>query len=178
METEQAKQLINVFKAGGKYSLYGIDSMMAMCHKTEIIVRAIDPEKGRVIFSKPRGRKQFILPLESRSYQSAPIKPYEGAIFEGWDQPIKCDTEQHSGVMRGNACYNFIGTSQAICEWIEAGQLNPSFDKGAVVAIDPNSIGLCGDSPETVVFPEEVRPGNHAVIDRLIEETEYRLETA
>ena len=168
METEQAKTLLNLFQTGIKYSLYHIDSIMAMTHKTEILVRSIDSEKGQVIFSKPRGRKRFILRMESRSYQSAPMIPYEGAIFEGWEQPIKCDTEQSAGVMRGNACMNFIGNVEDIREWIDEKQLNPTLRKSNIVAIDPNSTDICGDTPETVVYPELVEPGRHAVIDRLL----------
>ena len=109
-------------------------------------------------------------------YQSAPLKPYDGAIFEGWDQPIKCDTENHGSlncpsVMRGNACYNFIGKIEDIRNWIDNNQLNLSFDKSRVVAIDPDRLNLCGDSPETVVYPELVVPGNHAVIDGLMSKT-------
>jgi len=168
METEQAKTLINIFKVGGKYSLYHIDSMMAMSHKTEILVRAIEPEQGRIIFSKPRGRKRFILRLESKDYQSAPMKPYDGGVFEGWEQPVKCDTEQSTGVMRGNACYNFIGSVSGIRDWIDNYQLNPIFRKDKIVSIDPNITDICGDGPETVVYPELVQEGNHAVIDRLM----------
>lgn len=168
METEQAKELVSIFTVGGKYSLYHIDSMMAMSHKTEIKVQDIEPEQGRIIFTKPRGRKRFILRLESKDYQSAPMKPYVGGIFEGWDQPIKCDTEQKSGVMRGNACMNFIGTVEAIREWIDNNQLNPGFRKDNIIAIDPDKANVCGETPETVVYPELVEPGRHAVIDRLI----------
>jgi hypothetical protein len=46
--------------------------------------------------------------------------------------------------------------------WIEAGQLNPLFDKTKVLAIE-------GDK-ETVVYPELVREGDHAVIDRIMSE--------
>lgn len=168
METEQAKALINIFKAGDKYSLYHIDSMMAMSHKTSIKVQAVEPEQGRIIFSKPRGRKRFILRLESKDYQNAPMVPYEGGVFEGWEQPIKCDTEQAFGVMRGSACMNFIGTVDAIREWIDNNQLNQNFRKDNVVAINPDMTGICGDEAETVVYPELVEPGHHAVIDRLM----------
>ena len=169
MDDETKKQeLKSIFKVGGKYTLYKIDECMAMTHKTEINVKEIRDDGNSVIFSKPKGRKRFILKLESRSYQSAPMLPYRGAIFEDWNQPIHCDTEYSSGVMRGNACYNFVGSELEIRVWIETGQLNPFFDKSSVLAIDRQNRDVCGEEPETVVFPEAVETGRHAVIDRIL----------
>ena len=166
MNDDQKKQeLRNIFKVGGKYTLYKISECMAMCSKTEINVKEIRDDGKTVIFSKPRGRKRFILPLESRSYQSAPMQPFKGAIFEDWGQPIKCDSET-GNIMRGNACYNFVGIPLEVKVWIETGQLNPYFERGNVLAIPaPNADSSIEG---IVVFPEDVEPGRHAVIDRIL----------
>ena len=162
---EKKEQLKNIFKVGSKYTLYKISEGMAMTCKTEIKVKEVRDDGNSVIFSKPRGRKMFILPLESRHYQSAPMLPFVGAIFDGWDQPIKCDSET-GNIMRGNACYNFVGLPLEIKEWIETSQLNPFFELGNVLAIAPPNNS--NDCEETVVFPEVVEPGRHAVIDRIL----------
>lgn len=67
--------------------------------------------------------------------------------------------------MRGNACYNFLGTAEQIRAWIDGGQLNPLFQKSSVLAIDPAN---GNNASETVVYPECVKPGDHAVIDRIM----------
>lgn len=170
-EEQRKKELRNVFKVGGKYSVYKINETMAMTHKTEINVKEIQDEGRSVIFSKPRGRKRFILKLESRSYQSAPILPFVGAIFEGWNQPIHCDTEFSTGTMRGNACYNFVGSVLEIRAWIESGQLNPFFKRSNVLAIDKLNKDICGEEHQSIVFPEDIEPSRHAVIDRIALQT-------
>jgi len=168
-------ELLSIFNNGDKYTIYKIGEMMAMTQKTEILVRDIDIAKGQVIFSQPRGRKLYVLRLEWQPYVNAPISFFRGAVFAGWNQPILCDTEQPRSagkgpfVMRGNACYNFIGAPEYIRAWIDRGQLNPLFEKASVVAIDPAKAGTCGDGPETVVYPELVETGRHAVIDGLID---------
>lgn len=167
METNNEKNmeaLKSVFKVGGCYTRFHIGSCMAMTHKDEIKVQEIVPEG--VVYT-PRGkRKLFILRWETRSYASAPLQPLDCAIFEGWDQPITCDTDDkfrkvpgHCTTMRGNACYNFVAMPLEVAAWIESGQLNPFFDRTHVLAIE-------GDK-ETVVFPDEYK-GGHAVIDRVL----------
>lgn len=162
------QELTTIFKIGEKYTLFKIDSMMAMTHKSEIIIKDLDPE-GNPIFSEKGKRKKYILKLKSRAYASAPEIPLKSAIFAGWDQPFTCDTDtkirtaRESGfssqIMRGNACYNFIGTPEQIRTWIDKGQINPYFDKTAVLSIENNE----GDG--VVVYPD-LYEGGHAVIDR------------
>ena len=162
------QELTEIFKTGEKYTLFKIDSMMAMTHKSEIIIKDIDPE-GNPIFSEKGKRKKYRLRLKSKAYASAPEKPLKSAIFAGWDQPFTCDTDSKMGTMResgilsrtmrGNACYNFIGTQEQIRIWIDKGQINPHFDKTAVLSIENNE----GDGD--VVYPDLYK-GGHAVIDR------------
>lgn len=170
---QKMQELKEIFRVGEKYSLYYIDEMMAMSHCQRITVKHFVRSKDKdwddvIVFVLKGKRKERCLRLESRSYQSAPMLPYKGGIFKGWEQPVCTDTEQCSGVMRGNACYNFIGTPETIKTWIENNQLNPYFEKASVVAVDPDMTTVCGDSAESVVFPDEVEPGRHAVIDRLL----------
>lgn len=159
---ETLNKLKGAMKVGGKYTCFHIDSMMAMTHKAEIQVKEINPE--HFVFVARGKRKLLMKRWESRSYQSAPLEPIDWAIFEGWDQPITCDTDRYGqgsvSIMRGNACYNFMGTPEQVRAWIEAGQLNPFFETYKALAIEGQL--------ETVVFPEHVITGNHAVIDRLM----------
>jgi len=158
------------FTKGEKYTVYRIDDFLAMTSTQEITVKDLDPE-GNAIYSLRGKRKRFILRLESRSYASAPLKPFVGAVFRGWDQPIETDvvasrhaakSGEMSAVMRGNACFNFVGKPEDIRAWIEAGQLNPHFRKGTVIAIEGEQ--------ETPVYPEI--EAHHAVIARLKEQAE------
>ena len=162
---EKLQELKEIFEVGKKYTIYRISEMMAMTSKTEITVKEI--EDGRIIFTKRNGRKRFIISFQSRGDQFSPMAPFTAGIFQDWDQPIKCDTEFASGVMRGNACYNFIGIPLEIQVWIETGQLNPFFDKSKVLAIADQK-SCSGSNNEKVVFPDEVQPGQHAVIDRIL----------
>jgi hypothetical protein len=168
METK-ATEIMNLFEVGKRYTLYKISEALAMTNKTEITVTRLLPERALVVF-KARGKKNELgLQIERQDYTNGPMRFYQGAIFEGWDQPIQCDTERRFGVMRGNACYNFIGTPETIRQWIELHQLNPFFEKACVVAIDATRTDHCGNEAEIVVYPELVRPGYHAVIDRLMQ---------
>jgi hypothetical protein len=159
METLETLQAM--FKVGQKYTSYSIDSMMAMTHRREFSVKQILPS-GTIVIVERGKRKETGLRLKWQGYVNGPWEFYKHGLFIGWDQPIKCDTDQRSGVMRGNACYNLIGTPEAVRAWIDAGQINPLFDKASVLAIE-------GDK-ETVVYPELVREGDHAVIDRIMAE--------
>lgn len=161
------EELKSIFKVGSKYTLYKISEASAMTCKTEIKVKEIQDDGMSVVFTKPRGRKLFVVKLESRHYQSAPLLPFVGAIFDGWDQPIKVDSET-GNIMRGNACYNFVGIPLEIKVWIETGQLNPFFKLGNVLAIAPPNNS--SDCVRTVVFPDAVEPGRHAVIDAILME--------
>ena len=152
----------NFFKVGKEYTIFRISDFMATTCKQEILV--VDIRDTNVIYKNRGKRKLFVLPLEKRDYASAPLKAFDGAVFEGWDQPITCDSElfkQNGGTMRGNACYNFVGSVEAVKTWVEKNQLNPEFDVTRVVAIV--------DNKEVVVFPELYR-GGHAVIERVLEE--------
>lgn len=158
------EQLREVFEVGGSYTIYRIGEMMAMTVKQEITVKRFQGDDIVVYVNKGK-RKEFGLRLKSRAYQSAPELPFMGMILKGWEQPIKCDTEKTSGIMRGNACYNFMGKPEEIRKWIDENQLNPFFEKCRVVAIEEN---VMGDAGETVVYPELVQTGRNAVIDRLM----------
>ena len=114
--------------------------------------------------TKTRGRHSVGKMAATEARDPMTQEPIDWAIFEGWDRPITCDTDRYGqrsvSIMRGNACYNFMGTPEQVRAWIEAGQLNPFFETYKALAIEGQL--------ETVVFPEHVITGNHAVIDRLM----------
>ena len=91
---ETLEQFVGVFAEGQKYTIYKISEMSAMTVKMEITVKRLVKRNGFsehpdcAVFTPRRKRKEYILPFESRSYQSAPLLPCRAAIFEGWDQPV------------------------------------------------------------------------------------------
>jgi hypothetical protein len=142
-----------VFETGKKYTIFNIDSYMAMTHKMLITVKATN-ERGIVFIPKGK-RTAYTIPYSGKKYESDIDLVYSHAIFAGWETPITCDTDG-GNTMRGNACYNFVGTPEAIRSWIDLKQLNPNFAKSSVIAIEGNK--------ETVVYPEI--ECSHAVINR------------
>ncbi len=154
-----------IFEVGKDYTVFDINSMMAMTIKRELTITGTHDD-GNPIFKMKGKRKRFIFSLRSRSYQSAPLLETKSAIFAGFGQAIKCDTEGGAGVMRGNALYNFVGSPDDIRAWIERFQLNPNFEREKVVSIASRNISD-SDAPETLVYPELYK-GGHAVIDRLL----------
>ena len=99
---------------------------MAMTTKMEITVKEV--REDGIVYSPRRKRKMYLMKWQTRDYSSAPLRTMEGAVFEGWDQPIPTDADmvsRHGGVMRGNACMNFVASREAIREWIDNHQLNP-----------------------------------------------------
>ena len=149
-----------MFKSGKKYTVYTISDFMAMTVKREITVKELDKD-GNAIYVLKGKRKRFIIRLKSRAYSSAPEKQFDGAVFEGWDQPIKIDCES-GDVMRGNACFNFIGTPASIRKWIDKNQINPHFKKEhvMVIVLDKNGHSLA----ERPAYMEMETA--HAVINR------------
>lgn len=153
------KEVYNaIFKVGKKYTILYIDSMMAMSHSKKIVVR--DITEAGIIYTAGRGRKKFILKYSQKTYSSQAESTNKDAIFEGWEMPILCDSEQ-GGIIRGNACINLMGTPKDIRSWIDTCNLNPNLDKSNILSIV--------DEVETVVYPELVVTGTHAVIDRILE---------
>ena len=150
-----------LFEVGKKYTLYRM-SFLASTVMSEIKVTELDPE-GNPVYQMRNGRKRLLLKLFTRQYESAPLKPFSGAVFEGWDQPIKCDSE--TTTFRGNACFNFVADPLEVRAWMESGQLNPVFEKYRVLA--------CGrdNNEEEMVYPE-LYEGGHAVLDRILDKKE------
>lgn len=152
-----------MFKLNGKYTVYQIGGM-AFTSCIRFTVKEVRPN-GDIVFQPQGKRKLYLLPMQTKAYSSAPLKNFAGAVFEGWETPYTCDSDRTvtSGlIMKGNACFNFVGPADKIREWIETKQLNPNFEKERTVATD-------GGHDETVVYPELHQPGSHAVIDRILE---------
>jgi hypothetical protein len=133
---EKIETLKSLFEPGKKYSLFYIDDFMAMTHKTEITVLGI--RENDLVFQAKKGRKKFLLPFSKRHYQSAPITYMQQAVFDGWDLPFICDTEQIGNInaptiSRGDANMNLVGDPDIIQICFETRQLNPYFDKTRIV---------------------------------------------
>lgn len=162
------KQSIDqVFEVGKQYTIYRINGM-AMTSKQEITVTrllvTVDPTAaaGDFVYKERGKRKEYGFRLRTRSYSSAPLVEFEGAVFEGWNQPITCDTDG-ANCYRGNACYNFMGLPLQIKTWIDMLQLNPNFNKSYVLAV-----GSTFEADEIPVYPELYK-GDCAPMTRAIE---------
>lgn len=118
---------------------------IAMSVKTEIEVGEDYHETSTF---KERGkRKLFKLRIDTSDL-----------VFEGWDLPIKLDTE--TNICRGNACYNFVTNEpEKLKEFIKTKNLNDEFKKHAhIIWIDNNN-------NENLLFPE--LETSHAVVNKL-----------
>lgn len=147
------------FVKGGKYTIFKISEASAMTVKFEILVDSVEDDK--VVFKYRGKRKLYVIPFASRSYQSAPLQPFNGGIFEGWDLPISCDTDGQN-MFRGNALYNFIGEKDEVRKFIEDNQLNPYFEASRSVAHGKDN------KADDLVF-QDLYTGGHAVINRMLE---------
>ena len=78
-------------------------------------------------------------------------------VFEGWDLPIKLDTETNT--CRGNACYNFVTNEpEKLKEFIKTKNLNDEFYNYAHI------LWIDGEE-ENLLYPE--LNSHHAVIERI-----------
>ncbi len=148
----------DVFEIGKKYTIYRMSDGMAAVFKHEITVKDTDAA-GNIIYTEGRGRKRYIL----RIVDSYSKKPLDCAVFEGWAQPVKIDTE--TSKWAGNACFNFIGEPGTVREWIEQHQENPYFELTNVLAMSGEDF----DNDATMVFASHYEHGRHAVIDRIVQ---------
>lgn len=147
---EKVKEM---FVVGNKYKVFSINAL-AMTSASELKIHE-NSERG-VIYTEGRKRKKYRLNLDSLT---------DMAIFEGWDQPVKADSEDGS-MIHGNACLNFIGTPEEVRNWINEKQLNPNLNKGKIICRET------ADGTEKQVFPENYTPGEHAVIDKILKKNE------
>lgn len=143
----------------GKYTFISIGGM-AMTMKTEVEITLVTDE-GNVIFKRPGKRKLF---------QFRP-KVAENLVFAGWALPLKVDSDFRS--FAGNACLNLRADSLEIAkDFVENKALFPVGDnlKGAMLF---KTTYDAINSPEnfdndTVMYPELVREGMHAVMDKIV----------
>ena len=155
------------FKAGQKLTLIQLGAL-AHTVKHEITVVTVLPEpqphadytngpvtRHRHGTYKDRGkRKEYYLTI-----------PAESLVFEGWDLPIKVDSElkRRDGTsgFHGNACFNLGGLSpEEMKDWIENKALNrpvPDDVKGRVllIPVDANGIRTTdADDDGEILYPE------------------------
>ena len=139
-----------MFKLNEKYTLFRIGGFATtICDRIKIK----EVHEDYAIFQFASKRKLYTLLLNTKC-----------AVFKDWETKYTCDSDSKpvNGVhtFNGNACYNFVGSALEIRNWIDNEQLNPKFEKHLVLAVN-------GDN-ETVVYPELVTPGEHAIIDRAL----------
>jgi len=141
------------YTMGTRLTLIEISPWMAMTTKREI---EITGELGGKTTFKPRGkRKQYYLPTFAES----------SLVFEGWDLPIKIDSEVEkmgtyfmTATSRDNACLNLVGPIETIREYVQTRNLNEKFARFDVV------IQIDGEK-EIPVFLN--CPTQHAVVERI-----------
>jgi hypothetical protein len=92
-------------------------------------------------------------------------------LFDGWDLPIKTDSEIQSDSIsfEGNACYNLAGDRETIKDYIENRLLTgaPSDDvKAKIIIVETDSDGWrLGRDTTSLLYPD-IETG-HAVVNRL-----------
>lgn len=134
-------------KTGVLYTIFNMDSFMALTHRKEVIITGV--LNDRYTFKLKGKRKEFYLDLDECT-----------AVFEGLT-PFKADSEFDS--FRGNACINIVGDLETIKEYFETRQLNPYFEKWRVLIVGEDT-----KTPERVLYPEIAQEQHHAVIERIL----------
>jgi len=139
---------------GDKITIIGV-SWMALTQKLEVQFMRTPETNPKAMIVKRRGKRTEF-----------PINIDDKLIFQGWDIPLKTDSENFgsgNSIMRGNACINLMGTPEAVRGFIEANNMNPLARKSHVVAIS----GEGDNAKEVPVYPELY--DGHAVIDTMLE---------
>lgn len=138
---------------GSKLTIFSVSSFMATTLKQEVEI--VSESQDRAVFRTQSKRKLFFLPEFNDST----------LVFEGWDLPIKTDSDVFSkeemfttNLMRGNACLNLVGDIELIREYVQHKNLNENFKRlDVVIQID--------GAKENPVFWNV--PTNHAVVERI-----------
>ena len=146
MRQEIKAEQINL-KTGVLYTVFSMDSFMALTHRKEVIITGL--HNDRYTFKMKGKRKEYYLDLDECS-----------AVFEG-ETPFKADTEFNS--FRGNACINVVGDMETIKRYFDTRQLNPYFEKWRVLVVEDKI-----NTPERVLYPDMAKEQHHAVIDRIL----------
>lgn len=143
-------------EVGKKYTVVNIDSMLAMTHRVELTItdKACNKNGEPLFVYKQKGKR-------TEYY----LQPKNGFIFEGWNVPFRVDTDGGS-IMRGNACFNFVGDANVIRDWIDNRNLNPDSDKRIALVVDNTKHSNDG---EEFLYSELAEKSTHAVIRKLIE---------
>jgi hypothetical protein len=88
-------------------------------------------------------------------------------LLDGWGLPFKADTEG-GGIMAGYACYNLIGESEAIRQWIETKAVVSVNDAAkAKIIVARAERTKCNDEGLEMLYPDIET--HHAVIARFKE---------
>ena len=141
------------YKKGGKYTLFFVGDNMPMTGKYEFTVDYDEQLNNPAI--KLRGKRKLV---RTRT----PIS--ESMIFEGWDLPIKTDSEVvfqrngmiTSGVLRMNALFNLAGMPiDELRSFIDEKQINPFF----ILKDHVNYVAM--DGTESLMYPHLPATSSH-----------------
>lgn len=142
-------------KVNGKYTVISISESTAMTRKMEITITNKIELNGKIGYEyKLKGKRT-----------SFALRPKDSSlILEGWDIPIKADTDC-AGVWRGNACLNLVGDIDTARFYIDNKNLNEGLIKGKILLVNPSD---SQDTGITILYPDEAGKLGHAVIDRYL----------
>ena len=159
--------MVNPFTEGQKVTMIGIDSMMAMCHRKEITVKGVLDEPKQVGYQQQTTRYGVYAQRKKRKKFYLDSRPSSMIFLNGWDLPIRVDTDLRVGIMRGNACFNLIGDPETLKALLD-GSIIPVTDQQKAQVVLCGLDRTCGDdSADTLLYPE-IQTG-HAVINRMKE---------
>jgi hypothetical protein len=145
---------------GEQYTMFSVDHILAMSHKAEIEIVAVDgnivqyAESRTTKTGKLKLGKPMLMNLEDRDMRWI-------ALLPGWGYPITTDFDamqaHQVSIMRGNAMINLIAVGNVskneMREMFDK-NVNESFNKTRVLWIkDPRSTDVHGDNEE-LLYPE------------------------
>ena len=138
--------------AGDKITIISVN-WMALTQKLEVqFMRTPETNPNAMIVKRRGKRTEFPINIEDK------------LIFQGWDIPLKTDSENFgsgNSIMRGNACINLMGTPEVVRSYVEANNMNPLARKAHIIAISEP-----GDKAKEVPVYPELSDG-HVVIERM-----------
>ena len=149
----------HILRPGQKITIINIDDMMAMCHRTEGTVKSVLVEPIQCGYQKETTRHGTFTPRGKRKEFYISTKRDYSILLDGWNL-LRVDSDGSYGVMRGNACFNFVGDADTI-KAILGSAIIPLTDGQKAKCI------LCDGDKETLLWPEIETA--HAVINQMKE---------
>lgn len=137
-------------EVGKRYTVVHIGEALAMTIRHEITIT--DTEDEKYVYKEKGKRKEYY------------INPRNTFIFAGWGLPLRVDTDDEvRRIVRGNACFNFVGDAEVVRDYIDTKNLNPGARKEIALIVNPKK-----DDGEELLYPELAAKSGHAVIQRIV----------